>query len=118
VQCMFAVRKALHDPAQMVIDIQKILDNGQGGQGLEVTESALDFLVQPGTDGSPIAKTIMDAAYRFCAHTEGIHIVLTGTSSETHLADNLASIESTKLPDKTLEKLASLFGKSDCVSGQ
>jgi len=118
VQCMFAVRHALHNKAQMVIDIQKILDNNQGGPGLEAKESALDFLTQAGPDGVPVAKTIMDAAYRFCAHTKGIHVVLTGTSSPSHLADNLASIEAEALPTDILDKLELLFGMSNCVSGQ
>ena len=118
VQCMFAVRHALHDPEQMVIDIQKILDNGQGGPGLEATKSALDFLTQPGPTGAAAAKSIMDAAYRFCAHAAGIHVVLTGTSSEAHLADNLGSINAGPLPGEVLEKLEILFGNSSCVSGQ
>jgi len=111
VQCMFAVRHALHDTAQMVKDIQKILDSGQGGHGLEARENALDFL-------RAAAKSTMDAAYRFCAHADGIHVVLTGTSSPEHLADNLASIEAGPLPDDILEKLELLFGDVDCVSGQ
>jgi len=118
VQCMFAVRHALHDPVQLVVDLQKILDNNQGGPGLTATKDALDFLTQPSPAGKAAAKTIMDAAYRFCTHTEGIHVVLTGTSSEAHLADNLASIESEPLPDEILTKLELLFGNSSCVSGQ
>ena len=118
IQCMFAVRRALANLEQMVADIQKILDNNQGGTGLKADELALDFLTSPGPDGKPIAASIMDAAYRFCTHTEGIHITLTGTSSEVHLADNLRSIESEPLPHDILGKLEELFGLSDCVSGQ
>jgi aryl-alcohol dehydrogenase-like predicted oxidoreductase len=118
VQCMFAVRRALSDPAQMNADIQKILDNNQGGVGLEATENALDFLTALGADGTPIASSIMDAAYRFCNHTAGIHVTLTGTSSEAHLTDNLKSLKAKPLPADVLDKLAQLFGLSDCVSGQ
>ncbi|MCL2226763.1 MAG: aldo/keto reductase [Oscillospiraceae bacterium] len=118
VLCMFAVRHALANPPQMKADIQKILDNNQGGPGLEAAESALDFLTKPDADGLQVAKSIMDAAYRFCAHTQGVHVTLTGTSSEKHLAANIDSIASTKLPHDALEKLEQLFGLSDCVSGQ
>ncbi|MCL2409113.1 MAG: aldo/keto reductase [Oscillospiraceae bacterium] len=113
VQCMFAVRHALHDPVQMKAEIQKILDHGQGGEGLEATENALDFLKEPG-----VASSIMDAAYRYCAHTGGVNIVLTGTSNENHLRDNLKSLESKALPKAILEKLNQLFGDVDCVCAQ
>jgi len=117
VLCMFAVRHSLSDPAQMKVAIQKILDNNQGGVGLEAKENALDFLTSAGVDGIPVSSSIMDAAYRFCVHANGIHVTLTGTSSETHLADNLRSIESQPLPADILEKLEQMFGMSDCVSG-
>jgi len=117
-QCMFAVRRALHNPAQMKADIQTILANNQGGNGLEATEQALDFLTAPDKDGTPIATSIMDAAYRFCTHTAGIHVTLTGTSSETHLADNLRSLASQPLPGGVLDELERLFGTVDCVCGQ
>ena len=115
---MFAVRHALADPVQMKADIKIILENGQGGPGLEESEDALDFLMEIDSDGLPYAKSIMDAAYRFCAHTDGIHVNLTGTSNETHLADNLSSLGSGKLAPEILEKLDTLFGLSDCVCGQ
>ena len=111
VQCMFAVRRALSDKAQMKKDIQKVLDHRQGGEGLEADERALDFLL-------PAAESIMDAAYRFCANKEGIHVTLTGTSSDAHLASNLRSIEAAQLPVDILEKLEKLFGLSDCVCGE
>ena len=117
VLCMYAVRHALSNPTLMKRDIQTILDNNQGGAGLEATETALDFLSQA-VQGGKAASSIMDAAYRFCAHTNGIDVVLTGTSSKEHLADNLRSIDDEPLPDSILEKIWALFGDSDCVSGQ
>ena len=113
VQCMFAVRRALSDINQMKDDIQRILDNNQGGVGLESTYDALDFLVESGA-----ATSIMDAAYRFCTHTAGVHITLSGTSCIAHLEDNLRSLNSPPLPVEILDKLESLFGLSDCISGQ
>ena len=116
--CMFAVRHALTDPVRTKAEIQKILDHGQGAAGLEADERTLDFLVATGPDGIPVASSVMDAAYRFCAHKDGIHVVLTGTGNEAHLKDNLRSLESKALPPAILEKLEHLFGLSDCVSCQ
>jgi len=116
--CMFAVRNALTDPVLAKKEIQKILDHGQGAPDLEATENTLRFLTDPDITGNPPASTIMDAAYRFCMHTEGIHVVLTGTGNETHLKTNLHSLESNALPAKIIEKLEYLFGTSDRVSCQ
>jgi len=118
VQCMHAVRQSLSNPPQLKIDIQRILDKGQGGPGLHASENALDFLMQLRQDGTQAASSVMDAAYRYCAHKAGINIVLTGTSSEAHLVDNLNSINSQALPDYIMEKLELLFGNVNCVSGQ
>ncbi|MDR1972466.1 MAG: aldo/keto reductase [Treponema sp.] len=111
VLCMFAVRQALHDPVQLKKDIARILEKGQADPALVKDEKVLDFLVQ-GDSG------LTEAAYRFCRHTPGIGVVLTGTGNRDHLKENLASIQKGPLPAETLEKLETLFGKVDCVSGQ
>jgi L-galactose dehydrogenase len=113
VLCMFAVRSALSNPAQLKIDIGRILARGQADPALVKDERVLDFLVNSGA-----ASSIMEAAYRFCRHTPGIGVVLTGTSSAAHLRDNLASIRKGPLGGGILEKLETLFGGVDCVSGQ
>lgn len=113
VLCMFAVRSALSNPAQLRIDVGRILEHAQADAALVRDETVLDFLVQSGT-----ATSIMDAAYRYCRHTKGIGVVLTGTSSPSHLKDNLSSIQKGPLPKNILEKLEKLFGNVDCISGQ
>ncbi|GHU10413.1 hypothetical protein FACS1894151_09760 [Spirochaetia bacterium] len=124
VLCMFAVRSALSNPAQLEIDINRIVAAGQAGpalkEALAVLESAhkskreiLDFLVHSG-----VGASIMEASYRFCRHTKGIHVTLTGTGSEAHLKDNLASIQGERLSDEILAKLEALFGNVNCISGQ
>ena len=118
VLCMFAVRYALTNPANMKAEIQKILDHGQGGPGLAADEQALDFLIESASGSSPAAASIMDAAYRYCAHTAGINVVLTGTSSAEHLEENLKSITSEALPSGILDRLDQLFGKSDSICCQ
>jgi aryl-alcohol dehydrogenase-like predicted oxidoreductase len=113
VLCMFAVRSALSNPGQLKTDIGRILARGQADPTLVKDEKVLDFLVDRGA-----ASSVIEAAYRFCRHTPGIHVVLTGTSSAAHLRDNLASIRKGPLSGETLEKLETLFGRVDCVSGQ
>jgi aryl-alcohol dehydrogenase-like predicted oxidoreductase len=113
VLCMFAVRSALANPAQLKIDIGRILEHGQADPALVKDETVLDFLVESGA-----AAGITEAAYRFCRHTPGIGVVLTGTGNAAHLKDNLASIQKGPLPGDVREKLEALFGRVDCVNGQ
>jgi aryl-alcohol dehydrogenase-like predicted oxidoreductase len=110
---MFAVRKALHSAEQLAIDIDRILEKGQADPALIDRNAPLGFLTQGGG-----AASIMDAAYRFCRHTPGVDVVLTGTGNRAHLLENLASIEKPPLPPEITEKIEALFGKVDCVSGQ
>ncbi|MDR2665796.1 MAG: aldo/keto reductase [Oscillospiraceae bacterium] len=111
VLCMFAVRSALHDPKQLRVDIGRILDAGQGGAGLSA--SSLDFIV-----GSGAARSLPEAAYRFCRHAPGITVTLTGTGNAEHLRENLAAINAPPLPEDVMRRLGELFGNVDCVSGQ
>ena len=113
VLCMFAVRSSLSNPEQLRIDLKRILARGQGGEDLTDDGHALDFLLAPG-----VSESIMEAAYRFCRHTPGITVTLTGTGEKAHLLDNLRSIEKPPLPEGALERLRALFGDVDCVSGQ
>jgi aryl-alcohol dehydrogenase-like predicted oxidoreductase len=106
VLCMFAVRTALSNAEQLKKDIAKILEHGQADPALVKREGTLDFLMRDGCAGS-----IMEAAYRFCRHTPGIDVVLTGKGSAANLKENLAAIQGPKLPE-------AMFGGADCVSGQ
>jgi aryl-alcohol dehydrogenase-like predicted oxidoreductase len=110
---MFAVRKALHNAEQLAVDIDRILEKGQADPALIDRNAPLGFLVRGGA-----AASIMDAAYRFCRHTPGIDVVLTGTGNKAHLLENLASIEKPPLPPEIVKKIGTLFGNVDCISGQ
>jgi len=111
--CMFAVRSALSNPEQLKRDVRKMADAGQISMEWAGQDGVLDFLVENGH-----SKTIMEAAYRYCRHTKGLDVILTGTSDVGHLADNLASILMPPLPEAARTRLDKLFGQVDCVSGQ
>lgn len=111
--CMFAVRSALSSPEKFVKEVVKMSEAGQLDEEFAKKGGILDFLVENGH-----AATIMEAAYRYCRHTKGLDVILTGTGSVSHLSDNLKSILMPPLPLESLEKLERLFGRVDCVSGQ
>ena len=110
---MFAVRNSLSNPEQLKIDVQKMIQAGQVDTQLVKEDKTIDFLIENG-----YVKSIAEAAYRFCRHTKGIDVTLTGTGSLDHLAENLEIIEMPPLPEEVLEKLEKMFGRVDCVSGQ
>ncbi len=111
--CMFAVRNALSNPDKLKEELHKMQKAGQLDKATAGEEGILDFLVEEGHAG-----TIMEAAYRYCRHTDGMDVVLTGTGSVKHLMDNLNSIQLPPLPVEVLNRLKDLFGHIDCVSGQ
>jgi len=113
VLCMHAVRKSLCDPVQLEKDINKILELGQADPSLVKTKNTLDFLVE-----NNVAASIPEAAYRFCRHSPGIDVVLTGTGNAAHLKDNLTAIQGPPLPPEILKKIDAMFGRVSCVSGQ
>lgn len=58
------------------------------GVGTMVMRPVRDVAAQ----GASACLSSVPAHYAFCARTDGVHAVLTGTGSLSHLADNVASI--------------------------
>jgi aryl-alcohol dehydrogenase-like predicted oxidoreductase len=108
---MYAVRRALSQPQELAALIDQLVGQGDvdpatlGGHGL-------DFVSE-----HPEVNSLVQAAYRFCRHEPGAHVVLTGTASASHLAENVASIEAGPLPRDLLDRLDDIFGSVDSVSG-
>jgi aryl-alcohol dehydrogenase-like predicted oxidoreductase len=110
VQDMFAVRRALSNSEGLNEALAVIDKAGQLDRSKLDANDPLGFLKED-TGG------IVDAAYRFCRHEPGIHVVLTGTGNIEHLKENIASLNRGPLPSKMLSKLEELFGQVDSVSG-
>ena len=110
VQDMFAVRRALSNSEGLNEALAVIDKAGQLDRSKLHANDPLGFLKED-TGG------IVDAAYRFCRHEPGIHVVLTGTGNIDHLKENIASLNRGPLPSKMLSKLEELFGQVDSVSG-
>ena len=109
---MFAVRRALSQPrrfADVVLDLKK---RGALGRDAESPEELVAFLLKQGA-----AATLPEAAYRFCRHEPGVHVVLFGTGNPQHLRENLQSLAKPALPAPVLNRLKDIFGKVDSVTG-
>lgn len=110
---MFAVRRALSDPDALAEVVDLLIGEGAIDAASLDQGDPLAFLTATGA-----ARDLVEAAYRFCRHESGIHIVLTGTGNPDHLRQNLAAIQKPPLPDHCLEKLADIFGRVASVSGE
>ncbi len=109
---MFAVRRALSDPAALRDLIGDLVDDGLIAGDALPTDNPLGFLVAEGG-----ARSVIDGAYRFCHHEPGVDVVLTGTGSVAHLKENVTSLARGPLARAALERLEAVFGGIDSVSG-
>lgn len=103
---MFAVRRALTNPARLNELIETLIVNGELSlEGLD-RDHPLGFL-----------GDVRDAGYRYCAHEPGADLVLTGTGSVEHLEANVASLLAGPLEAAQRRQIERLFGALDTVSG-
>jgi aryl-alcohol dehydrogenase-like predicted oxidoreductase len=102
---MFAVRRALTNPARLAELIGGLITRGELDPNAIDRQAALDFLGDS-----------RDAGYRFCMHEPGADVVLTGTGDPDHLEQNVRSLAGPPLPPEQLERLERLFGDVSSLS--
>ena len=107
---MFAVRRALSSDEGRAEIIEQLANEGLIDRS-EFGEAPFDFLMEEGG-----AASVVDGAYRYCRHTDGAHVILTGTGKINHLQENVASISAPPLRAAAQEKISALFGGIDSVS--
>ena len=108
---MFAVRRGLNSAENTREAVAELIASGEVDPALINPDDPLDFLREmPG-----IASQI-EAAYRYCRHEPGAHVILTGTGSAAHLEENVASILAPPLPQEAQVKLKAIFGDATSAS--
>ncbi len=112
VLCMFAVRRALTDPATANEVIEKLAAEGQIDLAGYDPAAPLSFLTAPG-----VAASLAEAAYRYCRYEPGMHVVLSGTGSIDHLEENARALQAPPLPPQAKARVDQLFSGVDSVSG-
>ena len=68
-------------------------------------EEPLGWLIESGQAG-----TLVEAAYRYAAYTEGVSAVMTGTIDPAHLEPNVESVLEGPLSAEAIERLRREFG--------
>jgi aryl-alcohol dehydrogenase-like predicted oxidoreductase len=107
---MFAVRSLFSTPGRLQSEIKQLADSGQLPIALNEAPYTLDFMLHPDN-----TQKIIDTAYRYTRHEPGSDVVLFGTSNPDHVASNIKSILSPKLPKEQLDAIRDLFGKLEGV---
>jgi aryl-alcohol dehydrogenase-like predicted oxidoreductase len=107
---MFAVRKALSQPVELRRIVGELIARTRIDADAVTLDDPLGFVASDGA--------LPDAAYRFCRHTPGADVILTGTGDADHLRRNVASINGPPLDRHIVERLYSIFAGVDDVSGQ
>lgn len=109
---MFAVRKALSQPAYL----RKVIAGLKHRRIIDADacddEDPLGFVLQ-----SRDISSLPEAAYRFCRHEPGVHVVLTGTGNPDHLKANLENLSKPPLDDSLQGRLRDVFAHVDSISG-
>jgi aryl-alcohol dehydrogenase-like predicted oxidoreductase len=109
---MFAVRRVLSDPAALREAVAQLVEQGDVDASLVDPADPLAFL-----GGRADIRSVIEAAYRFCRHEPGAHVVLTGTGDAAHLEANIAAIQAGPLAADIQDRLTRLFGGVDSISG-
>ena len=111
-ECMFAVRRAFSNPARLREILVELRRSG------EIEADALDLFkpldwVMEESD----ARSLPEAAYRFCRHEPGLDVILTGTGDVRHLEENAASLLRPPLPEEVTARLRHIFRRVHSVNG-
>ncbi len=109
---MFAVRRALTNRERVGAVVAQLIDAGAIDARAVDRDDPLGFV-----ESHREVKSLVEAAYRFCRHEPGAHVILTGTGSVEHLRENVEAILAPPLPAELSTKLERIFGNVDSVSG-
>lgn len=105
---MFAVRKALGNPANLQAALADMV-----AKGLMKPDPDLPAFIMRESG----AASLPEVAYRLARHEPGVDVVLSGTGNPAHLEDNAKSINAPPLPAKVVARLKDVFAGIDSVSG-
>lgn len=109
---MFAVRGALAQRDAVKTLVAQLVASGEIDPTTVDGNDPLGFLLDAG-----IAKSLTEAAYRYCRHTPGIDVVMFGTGSIAHLEQNIRSILGPPLPERVLQQIGEAFGNVVSATG-
>lgn len=111
-ECMFAVRRAFSNPTRLREVLVELRRSG------EIDTDAVDLFEPLGwVLEESDARSLPEAAYRFCRHEPGLDVILTGTGNILHLEENVTSLLKPPLPAAVTERLQHIFRRVQSANG-
>jgi len=98
------VRRALSNPARLRETVAELIKRGEVDPAVVDLDDPLGFVERAG-------ESVIDIAYRYCRHEPGVSVVLTGTGSTEHLAQNVTAISGPPIPGGLFRQLDRAFGQ-------
>jgi len=102
---MFTVRRVFGTAGRLPEVIRDLKQRGLIAPDAIEDDQPLSWLLEDG-----VVESIIEAAYRYAAYTDGVTTVMNGANSIKLLEQNVRSIHKGPLPAGMIEKLASIFG--------
>ena len=102
---IYTSRRVMSDPRRLREVLTDLATRGVVSDDVASAEEPLGWLIESGEAGS-----LVEAAYRYAAYTEGVSTVMTGTIDPGHLEQNVESVLKGPLSAEAIERLRTEFG--------
>ena len=102
---IYTSRRVMSDPRRLREVLTGLAARGVVSDDVASAEEPLGWLIESGEAGS-----LVEAAYRYAAYTEGVSTVMTGTIDPGHLGQNVESVLKGPLSAEAIERLRTEFG--------
>ena len=102
---IYTSRSVMSDPGRLREVVADLAGRGVVSDDVASAEEPLGWLIESGEAG-----TLVEAAYRYAAYTEGVSTVMTGTIDPAHLEQNVESVLEGPLSAEATERLRREFG--------
>ena len=102
---IYTSRRVMSDPRRLREVLADLAARGVVADDVASAEEPLGWLIESGEAG-----TLVEAAYRYAAYTEGVSTVMTGTIDPAHLEHNVESVLKGPLSAEATERLRREFG--------
>ena len=102
---IYTSRRVMSDSGRLREVVADLAVRGVVSDDVASDEEPLGWLIESGE-----AESLVEAAYRYAAYTEGVSTVMTGTIDPVHLEQNVESVLEGPLSAQAIARLRSEFG--------
>ena len=102
---IYTSRRVMSDSGRLREVVADLAGRGVVSDDVASAEEPLGWLIESGE-----AETLVEAAYRYAAYTEGVSTVMTGTIDPVHLEQNVESVLEGPLSAEAIDRLRAEFG--------